>query len=146
MDREPQGLRVYNFPNLFTGLSVIIPDQGRWVEVIIKDSMPASMPGNANFTPIRVIANIAVIDVDDPKVPLTSFNPPIELAAAYLSQDLHQAGQNNRQLKLAYWDGAQWVVFTPGAHQFVLLAPTTGAIGKVKISEWAGDPPIAWGV
>jgi hypothetical protein len=146
MDRGLQGLQVYDFPHLYTGISVIVPDQGGWVKVIVKDLPPANLPGTESFTPIRVLANIAVTEYDDESKILTTFNPPIELAAAYLSQDLHQAARHNRPLKLAYWDGVQWVVFTPEEHHFVLLAPTTGAIGKVTISGWAGDPPVAWGV
>jgi hypothetical protein len=59
--------------------------------------------------------------------------------------DLYEAAHTSRRLKLAYWDGKKWVVFTARAHRFELLPPTGGGIGKAKITRWAGDPPVAWG-
>ncbi len=87
-----------------------------------------------------------VEDVDGkPGAPLTSFDPPIELDVAYVTLELYEAVRTARPLKLGYWDGNQWVVFTYEQHLYELLSPVDGAVGKVMISSWAGDPPIAWG-
>lgn len=140
---EPQGFSVFNFP----GMRVTIPTQPNPVIVIDKPLPPlSSMPGSDGFTPIRLIANIAVVDVKDNKI-LTSFEYPIEIAVVYLTLELYEAVRTAKPLKLAYWDvdAHRWVIFTPESHEYTLLAPIDGAIGKVKISSWAGDPPIAWG-
>lgn len=138
---QPQGLQVYRFP----GIRVTIPPQPVPVTVIEKPLPPlSSMPGNPEFTPIRLVANIAVEIAEDHKI-VTSFNPPIEIDAAYLAPELFEAVRLTKPLKLAYWDGRAWVVFTQAAHQYELLSPVDGAVGKVIIAEWAGDPPIAWG-
>lgn len=138
----PQGERVFYFP----GVTVTIPDQGKWVKVIDKPMpAPSSMPGNANFTPIRLLINLAVVDYDDENLVLSSFNPPIQIDVNYNSQDLWESARTNKRLKLAYWDGNTWVVFTEELNNFLLQPPTTGTVGEVNISSWAGDPPMSWG-
>jgi hypothetical protein len=114
---------------------------------VIEKPLPplSSMPGNLEFTPIRLVANIAVVQVENPAVTVTKFDPPIEIDVAYLAPELFEALRLTKPLKLAYWDGGAWVVFTQAAHQYELLSPVDGAVGKVIIAEWAGDPPIAWG-
>lgn len=143
MSEPLQGLKQYNF----FGMTVTVPDQnGRWVKVVEKAIPPlSSMPGSAAFTPIRVLANVVVVDFYDPNVILKHFDPPIKIEVGYQTQDLFEAARVARRLKLAYWDGDQWVVFTDADNNFSLLPPTTGAVGEVTISDWIGDPPIAWG-
>ena len=144
MIAEPQSPKVYHFP----GLRVTVPEQPIPVSVIDKPLPPlSSMPGSDEFTPVRLIMNIAVVeDVDGkPGAPVTSFDPPIELDVAYFTLELFEAVRTARPLKLAYWDDGEWVVFTPEDHQYALLSPIDGAIGKVKIRSWVGDPPVAWG-
>ncbi len=138
----PQGQRVYNF----LGVTVTIPDQGKWVRVVDKAMPPLStMPGNENFTPIRLLVNLAVVDYDNENTVLTAFNPPIEFDVNYTSQDLWESARIARSLKLAYWDGNSWVVFTESTNQYTLLPPATGTVANVKISTWVGDPPMSWG-
>ncbi len=102
------------------------------------------MPGTTQFKPIRAVANIAVINKDTGQY-VTDFDPPIKLDVGYITQDLFEAALVARNLKLAYWDGTTWVLFDPVANNFSLLPPSTGAIGEVYISNWIGDPPVAWG-
>jgi hypothetical protein len=143
MPKTPQGPKEYDLVDL----KATVPDQGRWVKVIEKPLPPLSrLPGTKDFTPIRLIGNIAVVDYDDPNVVLTTFDPPIELSAVYHDMDLFEAARSNRRLKLGYWNGKRWVVFTTSQHGYLLMPPTRGGRGKAKIARWAGDPPIAWGV
>ena len=137
-----QGQRVYNF----LGITVTIPDQGKWVKMIDKAMPPlSSMPGNNNFTPFRLLHNLMVVDYEDDNLVISSFNPPIEFDVSYTSQDLWESARISRSLKLAYWDGSTWVVFNDTNNNYTLLPPATGTIANVKISNWAGDPPMAWG-
>jgi hypothetical protein len=136
-----QGQRFYNF-----GVTVTVPDQGKWVSVVEKDMPPlSSMPGNANFTPIRLIVNLAVVDYNNLNSVITSFDPPIELEVHYTDQDVSQAVLDGGELKLAYWDGSTWVVFTKAVNQYNLVPQPTGGVAQLQISSWAGDPPMAWG-
>ncbi len=135
-----QGQQVYKF------LEVTVPDQGKWVSVVEKDMPPlSSMPGNANFTPIRLLVNVAVVDYNNLNSVITSFDPPIELELNYTSGVLGENAPIGEALKLAYWDGSTWVVFTKIDNDYTLLQSATGGVAKLKIYSWAGDPPMAWG-
>lgn len=135
-----QGHQVYKF------LEVTVPDQGKWVSVIEKDMPPlSSMPGNANFTPIRLIVNLAVVDYNNLNSVITSFDPPIELELNYTNGVLGGFDPTEEALKLAYWDGSTWVVFTKKDNYYTLLQSATGGVARLQISSWAGDPPMAWG-
>jgi hypothetical protein len=50
-----------------------------------------------------------------------------------------------QQLKLAFWDGSQWVILSDASHEYYILPPSTGQIAEAKIWSWTGDPPLAWG-
>ena len=129
----------------FPGISVTLPGQfGSQGRIVIKD-VPSDLSPSNGFIPIRIIINIAIQNVDNPETYLTSFDPPLRLDVGYKKQDLFEAAQNAQSLKLAYHDGKQWNVFTPETHQFRLLPPSTASAGGVEISQWSGDPPIAWG-
>lgn len=141
--KQPQGEANFDFP----GITVRIPDQGKWVKVIEKP-LPniEDVPGDENFTPIRLIINIAIIDVTTESV-LTQFDPPVEIHVGYLVHDVFGAARLPRSLKLAYWDAdnSVWVVFTPENHRYRLLPPSTGQVGSAQFSGWASDPVVAWG-
>ena len=142
MTIPPQGRRQYEFP----GITVTIPDQGHWVKAINKPVPPLSqMPGNDEFRPIRVVTNVAIVDYNDESKILSAFDPPIQLDVKYATQDLFEASRVSRAIKLAYWNGSTWVVFTASDNQYQLHPPTTGNVGEVTIQSWIGDPPIAWG-
>jgi len=94
---------------------------------------------------IRKVINIKIVAEMGSRVPITSFDPPIELRVKYTSYDLQEGNGN---LSLAYWDGAKWIRFTPEEHNYLQLPdfpehPELGGIGLAYISEWA-DPNIAW--
>jgi len=112
---------------------------------MVKDIPPNLGPSN-DFTPIRLLINIAVMDLNEPGSYLTDFIPPLRISVAYKKQDLFEASQMPKTLKLAFHDGKQWNVFGIGNdHQFRLLPPSQASIGEVVIFHWSGDPPIAWG-
>ncbi|NTV83746.1 MAG: hypothetical protein HGA23_05525, partial [Bacteroidales bacterium] len=101
----------------------------------------SEIPGSQGFTPVRLIVNFAVIEIvgGKPGAPVTSFDPPIEIDVAYVTLELYEAVRTARPLKLGYWDGNQWVVFTSANHQYEFLSPVDGAVGRVTISNWVGD-------
>jgi hypothetical protein len=144
MAQPMQGETNFDFP----GITVRIPDQGRWVKVIEKP-LPdlKSLPADENFTPIRLITNLAVVDYDNPEIILTDFDPPVEIYARYIVQDIFESARRQRSLKLAYLDADKqvWVVFTPEFHGYRLLPPSVNLVGRAQFNSWAGDPVIGWG-
>jgi hypothetical protein len=144
MAQRPQGETHFDFPEL----TIRIPDQGQWVRVIEKP-LPdiKNLPADENFTPIRLITNIAIVDYDDPEIILTSFNPPVEIYARYIVHDVFESARRQRSLKLAYFDEEKqvWEVFTPEYHNYRLLPPSINLVGSAQFDSWAGDPVIGWG-
>ena len=112
-----------------------------------------TMPGNAMFTPKRLVINLAVVDFNadehDLKVTdfVTTFDPPIKINVGYHIQDLYEAARDSKTLKLGYWDSylVQWVVFSRTGHKFQLFSPSTATVCEIHVSEWPADPPIGWG-
>ncbi len=141
----------YHFP----GLTVIVPEQNRqqiWImPVDLSDRFPVEVPEfTGNFELIRVIANIALFRVDDVErgafeEPILEFDPPIEFYISYSLEDLRQAYCEIKRLKLAYWDLEKWVIISEPAYEYQILPLSTGPIAVVKIWDWLGDPPLAWG-
>lgn len=131
------------------GVKVTIPEQSRRVRAV---TLPlgslgkmAGKPGG--FQPDRLVVNIALEDEDQPGVYLEEIDPPFELRVRYTRGDLEKAQKAGKELKLAFWDGTQWVVFTPEKHYFELQPSSQGdggGYGVVRISRW-GDPNIGWG-
>jgi len=141
----------------FQGISVIVPPQiDRKGEVIaIDQGIPnrneiyrKEQKGALQAT--RLIANIVLYekrmgDQAEEAEPIMSFNPPIEFRVGYNVFDILEAGGKNQEdLKLAFWDGGKWVIISDSDHEYRILPPNTGRIAEVKISDWIGDPPIAW--
>jgi hypothetical protein len=101
--------------------------------------MPAKAGG---FQPARLVANIALEDETSPGEYLSQLDEPFELRIRYTPADMKQAKSG---LKLAFWDGTEWVVFTKEKHNFELQPDSQGGgYGVVQLSRW-GDPNIAWG-
>ncbi len=99
------------------------------------------------FKPGRLVINFNLVDEDDPETILTEFDPPFELRIRYSRGDLERAGRANKPLELGFWNGSEWVVFTPEKHQFELQPDSqenAGGYGVALISHW-GDPNIGWG-
>jgi len=132
----------------FDGITVIVPDQtGKTEPIHVEnkmDQIPDLPKEKGKFRKIRTIANIAVIYEGKT---LKKFDPPIELRVVYNYGDLVKVKHNIRDLKLAYWDGEKYVVFTEVDNDYLIHKPTstTGLLAECKIHKWAGDPPIIWG-
>lgn len=129
-------------------VEIVVPEQARKIKPVSLPRTPlAAMPAKAGgFQPGRVVINIAFIDEDDPGTYLTELDPPVEIRVRYTRGDLQRARQAGQSLSLAFWDGSDWVVFTPKKHQFELVAAKEGegGFGSVRLSHW-GDPNMAWG-
>jgi hypothetical protein len=98
---------------------------------------------------IRYIANLACYTrtdyENDKREPVITFDPPIEIRVAYNFYDVMESNRDYRQLKLAFWDGSQWVSLSDRSHDYHILPPSTGQVAEAKIWTWAADPPLAWG-
>ena len=131
------------------GAIVKIPARAQPVQVVrlalpTIESMPAVLGG---FHPFRLVINLKVVDAAQPDSEVSVFDPPIEVRIRYTASDLKSAAAVGRPLCLGFWDGKQWIRFTPEKHQFRLeygASPEAGGWGVVSISHW-GDPTKAWG-
>jgi hypothetical protein len=148
MDKEP----FVKVPYHFHGITFLVPKQ--YENDIVAIDKGSFLPNNIqnktdNFTLIRHIANIVLynkIDYDQGKMnPVKTFDPPIEIRAGYKSTDVKQSNGDINKLKLAYWDGRQWVIISDPSHEFHILPSSTGQIAEARIWSWVGDPPLAWG-
>jgi len=130
------------------GVSILVPPQENGVEVNWAErGLPRSLPDSPIFRLIRLVINFEIEEAGKPCAVLMDFKPPFELRVRYEQDDLEQARQVDGTLKLAFWDGQHWVLFTREKHGFELQPdppPGTGGIGFARISHW-GDPPVGWG-
>lgn len=135
----------------FTQEGVIVNVPGQVRKALVQkldipplESMPA-IPGG--FKPFRTVINLKVMDASQPDSELAVFDPPIEVRVRYTHADQKKAGEIGKPLSLGFWDGSQWIRFTPEKHQFRLEpgpSPEAGGWGVVNISHWA-DPTKGWG-
>ncbi len=100
------------------------------------------------FSAFRKVINLAVVEFNNPGVQLASFPPPIEIRVHYNEQDVAIA-KGYQNLKLGFWNGVKWTLFTVEKHNFHL--EPNGSVplnvegwGVVFIQNWA-DPTISWG-
>ncbi len=129
-----------DFPD--EGVSVIHPITMRVKKLPLPEGIP-DVPGV--FERIRVVINLKVVDADQESSLINIFDPAIELHVHFLQDDLDRAKE--KELRLALWDGAHWLVLTGSQHQFQRIIHKTDKYlghGRVKIAEW-GDPTVAWG-
>ena len=146
------------FPEAFT--TVVIPWQGRSVIAVRVPSVPLDqLKGEGNdFTPAELVINVEVVDAKDEHTVLTDFDPPLEIEfkfpasliknarelAARQQININSADDLAGVIKVGFWNGARWVLFTNEKHNFRIQGnDTTGYVGKVNLRKW-GDPPIAW--
>jgi len=142
-------------PYSFPGITVFVPQQveekGEIVAIDQKALIPKDLPRKTdNFRLIRVVANIVLYskrddDQYDEAKPIKKFNPPLEIRVGYTLEDVVENKGNFKKLKLAYWNGNKWVIISNTEHEYHILPPDTGQVAEVKIKDWVGDPPIAWG-
>jgi hypothetical protein len=95
-----------------------------------------------NFTPIHVVANLGLEDIATKRRlnPNERVEAPsgqkFSLRVNYTDKALAGVGNDKSKLRLAYFDGTQWVPFTASTKD------TTG--WTVKMSGFT-DPPVSWG-
>lgn len=111
-----------------------------------KFPLGSDYPSSPGFSPTRLVINLGVVDADQEDAVIEYFDPPIKLTIRYKKSDYEDARE---QLKLAFWDGKQWVPFEKEKHGYTLIEdidgkPENGGKAVVTLSNW-GDPPIAWG-
>jgi hypothetical protein len=104
------------------GITVLVPWQGR--EVVVR-SLPLSNPSqslvaaSSGFELIRLLFNFEVVD-ESTSEPITTFDPPIQVTAAYTADDFSNATPTLEQgeLGLAAWDesGSQWTLLGHGVY------------------------------
>ncbi|HTP09190.1 MAG TPA: hypothetical protein VMP08_13130 [Anaerolineae bacterium] len=154
----PGGQVVAPFPEAFT--TVVIPWQGRPAIAVRAPSVPLDqMKGEGNdFTPAELVINVEVVDANDEHTVLSDFDPPLELEFKFPASLIKNAREiAARQqiviksaddfvavIKVGFWNGTRWVLFTPEKHNFRIQgSETMGYVGKVNLKKW-GDPPVAW--
>jgi hypothetical protein len=150
-------LAMKKIPYSFPGITVIVPQQEKYTGDVV--AIDKGIPNRDEiihqqkegvFHATRFIANIVLYEKRDDgrydlSEPIKHFNPPIELRVGYEIFDIVEAGGKNQEaLKLAYWNGVEWVLISDPAYDYMILPPNTGQIAEAKIDHWAGDPPIAW--
>jgi len=104
-------------------------------------------PVPGGFQPFRAVTNFRLVYVEQPEREVTTFDPPIEVRIRYYPSDLEKAAVMDKLLRLGFWDGKQWIRFTPEKHQYHLEPappPENSGWGVANVSNW-GDPTHAWG-
>ena len=105
----------------------------------VSKALPDNLASGGGFTLDRLVINLMIKDQENKAV--TKFTTPVELRIRYTPEDISSAGGKDK-IKLAYWKGGQWVVFTPAEHKFKL--EDTG-FALVELSSWPSDPAIGIG-
>jgi hypothetical protein len=148
MIKEPFAKVPYHFP----GITVLVPRQSQNDIVAIDKGIlnPDKIPvKTGNFSLIRLIGNIVFVNKSDSDLgkmnPVKTFDPPVEFRVGYNFDDVLKSRGDFRKLKLAYWDGSQWVIISDSAHEYQILPPSTGQVAEARIWSWVGDPPLGWG-
>lgn len=123
---------------------------GKTVKAQRVEPLPAlaALPALAGvFKPFQLVINLKLTDTTQKGKKVLKFDPPIEVNVRYTAAHLALAKKAGGKLKLAYWDGKKWVLFTKAAHKYHLEKwdPAKGkGLCVVHLSVW-GDPPIGIG-
>jgi len=131
------------------GVEASLPPQSRAARLVrLPVGSLKNMPAKAGgFQPGRLIINLVGELEDAPGTYVQEFNPPLELKINYTPADYQFAQKGGKPLRLAFWNGAEWVVFTSEKHQYKLYPKSpasSGGYATVSIRSW-GDPPVSWG-
>jgi hypothetical protein len=144
MEKKRRTTTLFHFP----GITVIVPVQ-TGVQIKAIDKGPVDLQKTDGFTPIRQIANIALVDKEayehDETIIVHEFAPPIKIRVGYNIEDVMMSGCDIRNLKLAYWDDSHWVIISNAEYKYMILPPSTAQVAEATLSFLDGDPPIAWG-
>lgn len=120
---------------------VTIPTQARPRPLLISD--PLEFPADTEDTPgvfvlTRPVINFQVTE-DDGSTVVHHFNPPLVLRVEITEAEKQQVAEGH-DLKLAFWDGSRWALFTEEKHHFQIHSHFAFAL----IWHW-GDPGLGWG-
>jgi hypothetical protein len=123
------------------GVLVTIPNQAVARALLISD--PQAWPADAEDTPgvfelTRPVINFHVTENDGSTI-VHHFNPPLVLRVEITEAELEQVAAGH-DLKLGFWDGSRWVLFTKEKHHFQIHSQFALAL----IRHW-GDPGVGWG-
>ncbi|MGD2158168.1 MAG: hypothetical protein PVG14_12175 [Anaerolineales bacterium] len=122
------------------GVKITFDDQHKGVFVERKDLYKP--PNTRVFTLIREVVNIGFFKKSRPNVYEKSITPAIKLRVKYKQADMNEAKSRGQPLKLAWWNGKDWVIFT--CKKSYSNSQNWSGHFDTEISDW-GDPPIAWG-
>lgn len=132
------------------GVVVTIPYQNHNVHVYQLPSFPddISPPEEGGFNLIRTVINLKLAKDQGYDKRITTFDPPILLNVRYTYYDYQAAQEAEESLKLAFWNGSEWVIFD-SKYDYHLIPDDPenrrlGGVGFAMISEW-DDPHVAWG-
>lgn len=131
------------------GVMVMVPKQVSGKKIKVKGVSYKAKGNQKNpqkdFKFKREVNEIDIVETAPPNDPVLDFDPPIELKIFYTAKDLEAAGSMDR-IKMAFWDGNEWIPFTK-KHQFHIFEypyKNWAGFGIAIIKEWI-DPPIAIG-
>lgn len=103
---------------------------------------------SGGFKPWRLVINFEMEDEENPGSYISEFEKPLVLRVRYTRGDIEKAAKDGKPLRIGFWDGSDWVVFTEEKHNFIREPDTDGKSGGemvVYLSKWA-DPPIGIGI
>lgn len=132
------------------GAAVIVPEQAKKLRVVKRPlgKLEDMKSKTGRFKPWRVVFNFEMEDEDNPGTFVHEFEAPLELRIRYTPADKKKAEEAGQPLRLGFWDGSDWVVFTGEKHHFEQVedkgAPSAGEL-VVQLSRWS-DPPIGLGI
>ncbi len=147
-DTDPTQPIVKQFEDKNT--TVTVKYQGFVVDVLRLPSPPLEelKSDTDEFTPRRVLLNVAVARRDNPDLLVTKFTVPIEVRAGYTAADLkHAKDKDLNYPQFGFWDGCHWVLFTEKKHQLRYEPPDQANLAGyavVTLGEWS-DPPFGYG-
>ncbi len=145
MPLPPPGPNEQDFPftdlrNVPNGVTARVPRGFSVATAALPPRMP-TIPGGAG----SIVQNIKVSDTNKNLVPSFAATAPLTLFVRYNQSDLARAGGNKSNLKLYYYDGAQWIQFKDLTIVDDLVGNSPG-YGRVTITDqWTADPPVGWG-
>jgi len=132
------------------GATVIVPDQPKKMRAAKRPlgKLEEMKSKTGVFKPWRLVFNFEMEDEENPGEYVSEFDEPIELRIRYTRGDIEKAEKASKQLRIGYWDGSDWVVFSEEKHRLMQVADSDAQSGGelvVQLSSWS-DPPIGIGI
>lgn len=131
------------------GAAVIVPEQGKKLRVAKRPlgKLEDMKSKSGKFKPWRLVFNFEMEDEDNPGTFVSEFETPIELRIRYTRGDLQKAENAKKPLRIGFWDGSDWVVFSEDKHLLKQVEDSDAQSGGelvVQLTKWS-DPPIGIG-